>query len=945
MRKAIRTRRLEKVHQYGMDRIIDMTFGQDENEHHIICEFYAGGNIILTDKDYKIIATLRNYRSEEVQVVVGETYTVQHYHDIPERIDVAYIHSLINKEKENYKGTIKDYLAKEISLGLEMIEHVLVKAGINPKMKLSQYDNAVSEKLVEQLNEAFAFARVEDKSPGYIVMAKGKQSNELKEAVMFYDRFIPYLFAQFENSEYTQFDSFNEAVDEYYSKLELQRLEKQRLEREINATKKLENVKKDQEGRILKLEEDERLFDKMAQLIEENAEVVDMLIATINGYLASQISWPALKDLIKQEQKKGNPLAALVHSLKLEKNLVTILLYSPYEEGEEDAQLIDIDLAKTAHANVADYFKKRKDAKEKRMKTVEASQKAYKSAEKKAYSELKEVGSKVTIHQIRKQYWFEKFNWFFSSDGYIVVSGRDMQQNEQLYKKYLQKGDLYVHADIHGASTCIIKNPSGEPVPPRTLNEAGSMSICYSHGWKNKIVASAWWVEEHQVSKTAPSGEYLSTGSFMIRGKKNFLPPSNLVMGMGILFKLAEESIPSHVVEQSEEDIRKEKERKRDELQKEQQIRFGETEQDGEHEKNIEEQKELNKDETKDPTSIDTEENSDVKDNGEIDIDIDGNEIDDKESNESEGDSHDTKEFVDESQNYAIDLDRDDDFNEEDLLEDMNSEEDQQSVSSGSDVLKKKRIPRHQRKQMKKGNVGQEKGPQPSKKKNPENKEKQPQPPQLSKRAKNKMKKIKQKYKYQDEEERRVAMEILASSKKKDSEAPSKEDLEAQRIEAIKKRQEHKSRIRQREIEKGKEEEEIRRLLREENLEILSDDALAKIKESSTKALGINIKSFTPAPKPNDILLYAMAVCAPYEALSDYKYRVKITPGTLKKGKAANLALHIYLQNSDLSDLEKELIKAIPEAEMTQVMISNGKIQAPGLQNLLSQRKKKKAKS
>jgi hypothetical protein len=28
-----------------------------------------------------------------------------------------------------------------------------------------------------------------------------------------------------------------------------------------------------------------------------------------------------------------------------------------------------------------------------------------------------------------------------------------------------------------------------------------------------------------QVSKTAPTGEYLPTGSFMIRGKKNFLPP------------------------------------------------------------------------------------------------------------------------------------------------------------------------------------------------------------------------------------------------------------------------------------------------------------------------------------------------------------------------------------------------------------------------------------
>jgi len=58
-----------------------------------------------------------------------------------------------------------------------------------------------------------------------------------------------------------------------------------------------------------------------------------------------------------------------------------------------------------------------------------------------------------------------------------------------------------------------------------------------SKAWKNKIVTSAWWVYDHQVSKTAPTGEYLTTGSFMIRGKKNFLPPSSLVMGFGILFR------------------------------------------------------------------------------------------------------------------------------------------------------------------------------------------------------------------------------------------------------------------------------------------------------------------------------------------------------------------------------------------------------------------------
>jgi hypothetical protein len=93
-----------------------------------------------------------------------------------------------------------------------------------------------------------------------------------------------------------------------------------------------------------------------------------------------------------------------------------------------------------------------------------------------------------------------------------------------------------------------------------------------SKAWKNKIVTSAWWVNDTQVSKTAPSGEYLSTGSFMIRGKKNFLPPSNLVMGFGLLFRLADESIPAHLRDETtDKDSREEKEAKKQEHERQQQ--------------------------------------------------------------------------------------------------------------------------------------------------------------------------------------------------------------------------------------------------------------------------------------------------------------------------------------------------------------------------------------
>jgi len=48
----------------------------------------------------------------------------------------------------------------------------------------------------------------------------------------------------------------------------------------------------------------------------------------------------------------------------------------------------------------------------------------------------------AAITHMRKVHWFEKFNWFISSENYLVISGRDAQQNEMIVKRYMSKGDL-----------------------------------------------------------------------------------------------------------------------------------------------------------------------------------------------------------------------------------------------------------------------------------------------------------------------------------------------------------------------------------------------------------------------------------------------------------------------------------------------------------------------
>jgi len=130
----------------------------------------------------------------------------------------------------------------------------------------------------------------------------------------------------------------------------------------------------------------------------------------------------------------GDPIASIIHKLQLEKNEITLLLYDNLLNEEEDltadATCVNVNLSLSAHANATQYYALRKKVSEKKQKTVEAAKVALKSAERKAMKQLKQVKTKAAVQMLRKPYWFEKFNWFISSDGYIVVSGRDMQQNE-----------------------------------------------------------------------------------------------------------------------------------------------------------------------------------------------------------------------------------------------------------------------------------------------------------------------------------------------------------------------------------------------------------------------------------------------------------------------------------------------------------------------------------
>jgi hypothetical protein len=87
-------------------------------------------------------------------------------------------------------------------------------------------------------------------------------------------------------------------------------------------------------------------------------------------------------------------------------------------------------------------------------------------------------------------------------------------------------------------------------------------------------------------------------------------------------------------------------------------------------------------------------------------------------------------------------------------------------------------------------------------------------------------------------------------------------------------------------------------------------------------------------PLPEDQLLYAVPVCGPYMSIQQYKYRVKLTPGTLKRGKVFKQAMEVFAASKDMPPLEKMLLKGVQDTEAVAVLVSDARLSVPGLQQV-----------
>ncbi|KYK60654.1 serologically defined colon cancer antigen 1 [Drechmeria coniospora] len=968
LRKVLKTRRLTSVSQVGTDRVLEFRFS--DGQYRLFLEFFASGNIILTDADLKILTIARNVAESEGQEPqrVGLQYCLDNrlnYHEIPpiskDRIRNG-LKSAVEKSRQNAAATkkakgkpggdLRKCLAVSITeLPPVLVDHVLHCNNFDTSVKLDDLleNNTLLDQLVRLLGEARKQVDAITSSPvckGYIFAKRNDgrpaPGNSPAGAVskrdgLLYEDFHPFVPQKFQNDPsitVLEIQGYNQTVDDFFSSLEGQKLETRLSEREATARRKLEAARLDQSKRIEGLQSVQEINFRKAAAIEANVERVQEAMDSVNGLIAEGMDWVDISRLIEREKKRHNPVAELiVLPLKLAENTITLHIAEeefddeeeddPYETDDSDrdaeadgknmnkndqAQMgltVDINLTMSPWGNAREYHDQRRSAAVKQEKTQLQATKALKSTEQKINEDLKKglKQEKALLQPIRTQMWFEKFIWFISSDGYLVIGGKDPAQNEMLYRRYLRKGDVYCHADLKGASSIVIKNnPStpGAPIPPATLSQAGSLAVCSSEAWDSKAGMGAWWVNADQVSKSATTGDFLPIGSFMVKGEKNFLPPAQLLLGLGIMFKISDESKAKHVKHRLNDDSLAVASRAAE---------LGSP--DDVNESTFAKDKSLSADveESSDDDSDGGKAGDDARDNplqafnnrGDDDaletVQKDISSLKVSESVASEG------EVEQEDADTAKDAEFDAQDGEE-LASEPASEAPPTSPSRGTASSQVGTVAINKKLPAKRGQKG-------------------------------KAKKIASKYKDQDEEDRIAAEALIGATtgqKRAEEEMKAKADRAAE-LEAAKERRRAQHLRNQKTTA---EHEEARR--------VMMDQDIAEPEPDETES-ATSLDVLVGTPLPGDEILEAIPVCAPWTALGKLKYRIKLQPGAMKKGKAVKEIVEKWKMDSGKKgavdetarDAERmwprevELIKALkPEEVMNSVPVGKVKIMTSG---------------
>jgi predicted ribosome quality control (RQC) complex YloA/Tae2 family protein len=503
LRKYLTNGRISKISQFEFDRIIEIKINKKNIIFTLIIEFFSKGNIILINNEQKIISTLITQHWSHRKIKINEKYSPPPSQINPFKLNQKRFSELIKESKADIVRT----LATTINLSGLIAEEICINIPIDKNKKISEINEEEIEKIYSELKK-FLKLFINKKFEPVLIY----KNSELIDV-------IPFKFKIYKNLKFEKVDSIIQSFEKIikFEKKGLDKLKKNdeligKLKRRIiQQTKNIENLnekieEKKIEGDIIYLN-----YDKCESILNEISEIL------------------TLKNK-ENEIKKIND-----NNIVNKFDPINSLLLLNIEDENKKHHTIKLDFRKTVAENAEKAYNNRKKYKQKLKGAVKSLEKT-KNDLKKALKNNIEISNLKKEITHGKKFWFEDYRWFISSEGNIIIAGKDAKSNEKIVKKYLKQGDRYAHAEISGAPSCIIKNIDINNktigIKEKTLQEACIFSVCYSKAWFQFSEAQSYWVLPDQVSKTPQSGEYVPKGSFIIRGKRNYYR-SNLEIAIG----------------------------------------------------------------------------------------------------------------------------------------------------------------------------------------------------------------------------------------------------------------------------------------------------------------------------------------------------------------------------------------------------------------------------
>lgn len=513
LRKRIKGAHVESITQHNFDRVIKIRVKKDKY-YTIIVELFDKGNIILLDDEDNIIQPLKRKQLSERDISSKREYV------FPKERGINPIEVTKEELSELFKNADSDAVRTLAMNGLGSLyaEEIIQRANNTVEIDKNTPTSQLSDEQIVEIHNSMQelFDNLKDGSIKPQIVKKDSKEDVVPLDLIKYDDF-----------EKTFYNDFNEACDEFYSKKVNSTIKNVKEAAWNKKVKKFEKRLNLQQETLDNFEKTIKESKHKGEVIYSNYPTIENIINVVNNAWSNDYSFKEIGKILKKAKKDGMAEAQIYESI--DKMGVLTLNISDTS--------FNINPKLTIPENAEIYYEKAKKAKRKTKGALIAIENTKKQLEDiKSKKDIAMENVSVPKKRIKKNLkWYEKHRWFISSDNTLVVGGRDANSNELIVKKYLDPNDIYLHADIHGASSVSIKL-NGEELNENIIKESGEFAASFSSAWSMGFTTQdVYWVHPDQVTKTPESGEFLKKGSFVIRGHRNYIRSARVRLGIGIV--------------------------------------------------------------------------------------------------------------------------------------------------------------------------------------------------------------------------------------------------------------------------------------------------------------------------------------------------------------------------------------------------------------------------